>query len=111
LIRCRPVPGWLWLTVFELTGLVSDHVGRTRPAARTRKGVNVTGMKTVRTISALMRSMPAFDASAEQWAAWLDVKADVFEQLAGQHRAVAAEAQAYGMAARQQARELRGESR
>ena len=73
--------------------------------------VRVTGLKTVRSISALMRAMPGFDAGAEQRAAWLELKADVFEQLASQHRAIAAEAEAYAMAARGQARELRGAPR
>jgi hypothetical protein len=68
-------------------------------------------MRTVRSISALMRAMPAFDASVEQRAAWLDLKAAVFEQLASQHRAMAAEAEAHAMAAREQAAELRGELR
>jgi hypothetical protein len=71
----------------------------------------VTGMKTVRSISALVRAMPAFDAGAEQRAAWLDLKAEVFEHLASQHRAMAAEAEAYAVAAREQAGELRGEPR
>lgn len=71
----------------------------------------MTGMKTVRSISALMRTMPAFDAGAEQRAAWLDLKADVFEQLASQYRAMAAEAEAYAMAAREQAGQLREEPR
>ena len=71
----------------------------------------MTGMKTVRSISALMRAMPAFDAGAEQRAAWLELKADVFEQLASQHRAIAAEAEVYAMTAREQAGELRGEPR
>ena len=65
----------------------------------------------MRSISALMRTMPAFDASVEQRAAWLDLKAQVFDQLASQHRAMAAEAEAYAMAAREQAGELRGEPR
>jgi hypothetical protein len=71
----------------------------------------VTGVGTVRSISALMRAMPAFDASAEQRAAWFVLKAEVFEQLASQHRAMAAEAEAYATAAREQAAELRGEPR
>lgn len=71
----------------------------------------MTGMNTVRSISTLMRSMPPFDAGAEQRAAWLDLKAEVFEQLASQHRAMAAEAAAYAMAARAQAAELRGDPR
>ena len=69
----------------------------------------MTGMRTVRSIVALMRAMPAFDASAEQRAAWLDLKAQVFEQLASEHRAIATEAEAYAIAARQHAGKLRGE--
>ena len=71
----------------------------------------MTGMRTVRSISALMRAMPAFDANAERRAAWLELKAGVFEQLASQHRAMAAEAEAYAIAAREQAGELRGDPR
>lgn len=65
----------------------------------------------MRSISALMRAMPAFDASADQRAAWLDLKAEVFGQLASQHRAMAAEAEAYATAAREQADDLRGDPR
>ena len=71
----------------------------------------MTGVRTVRSISTLMRAMPTFDANAEPRAAWLDLKADVFEQLAAHHRATAAEAEAYALAAREQAGELRGEPR
>jgi hypothetical protein len=64
-------------------------------------------MKTVRAISSLMRAMPAFDAGAEERATWLELKAEVFAQIAAEHRAMAAEADAYAMAARDQAAALR----
>jgi hypothetical protein len=64
-------------------------------------------MRAARAISALMRAMPAFDASADQRAAWLELKAEVFAQIAAEHRAVAAEAEAYARAARDQAAALR----
>jgi hypothetical protein len=64
-------------------------------------------MRAARVISALMRAMPAFDAGADQRAAWLELKAEVFAQIAAEHRAVAAEAEAYARAARDQAAALR----
>jgi hypothetical protein len=65
------------------------------------------GMKTVRAISALMQAMPAFDAGDDERATWLELKAEVFAQTAAEHRAVAAEADAYAMAVRGQAVALR----
>ena len=64
-------------------------------------------MRTVRAVSALMRSMPAFDAGPEQRAAWLQLKAEVFAQIAAEHRAMATEADSYARAALDQAAALR----
>jgi hypothetical protein len=59
-------------------------------------------------MGALMRVMPAFEAGVSERAAWLELKAEVFTQLAAEHRAVAAEAGAYARMAPEQAAALRG---
>ncbi len=65
-------------------------------------------VRAIRVIGALVRSMPPLDATAEQRAEWLELKALTLEQFAVEHRALAAEADGYARVARQQAGRLRG---
>jgi hypothetical protein len=58
-------------------------------------------------VLALLRRMPGWDATAVRRAEWLELKAEVLAYLAGEHRAVAAEADRYARAAREQAAVLR----
>jgi len=58
-------------------------------------------------VLALLRRMPGCDSTAAQLAEWLELKAVMLVQVAGEHRAIAAEAERYARAAQAQAVALR----
>ena len=76
----------------------------TTPAASAGEAVD---MSTVRRITALLRELPPFTASAEVRAAWFERKADLFDEIATKDPALAEEAARLAEGARCRAEEIR----
>ena len=72
--------------------------------------VVAVSMSTVRLITSLLRDTPPTDADPIQRAAWFDRKADIFDRIATDDKALAEEAAQLAEGARAEADRLRREA-